>query len=380
MTEAAQDPNDAAENEHAADSINTLRELALQKIVELAHEHSSIASAARAVNALLQIDYSDGAWRGLMVRNPQIREQVRERLQPTTHHVEVEGSIVGEQLPDPLAVLERSIERFNRLRDSMNRQRNQTIRFPNRPIAIAFAADNHIGNDGVDYERMFSEAELIADTENMYAINLGDLADNFIVQKLLSLRMFTSTTIPEEWALVQHYVRILGPSLLAVIGGNHDGWTKAIAGVDQLQNILAYLRPDLLYHSDELLVNIQVGPLSVPARLRHKWRYNSVLNPTHGIERTYERDQAKRFLLGVGAHTHISGLSRQFNAGGQTGLAVICGAYKIYDPFAVRLGLAEANKSTAVTVIFHPQYGMTGYDNLELAAEKMNQYNADYKE
>ena len=332
---------DAAENEHAADSINTLRELALQKIVELAHEHSSIASAARAVNALLQIDYSDGAWRGLMVRNPQIREQVRERLQPTTHHVEVEGSIVGEQLPDPLAVLERSIERFNRLRDSMNRQRNQTIRFPNRPIAIAFAADNHIGNDGVDYERMFSEAELIADTENMYAINLGDLADNFIVQKLLSLRMFTSTTIPEEWTLVQHYVHFLGPSLLAVVGGNHDGWTKAIAGVDQLQNILAYLRPDLLYHSDELLVNIQVGPLSVPARLRHKWRYSSVLNPTHGIERTYERDQAKRFLLGVGAHTHISGLSRQFNAGGQTGLAVICGAYKIYDPFAVRLGRSE---------------------------------------
>lgn len=377
MTEAAEHPNAATNN---ADNNDTaLRDEALQKLIEIAHDYSSIASAARAVNEVLGTDYTDGAWRGLMVRNPHIREQVKARLQPTVSRVEVEGSIVGEQLPDALHVLERSILRFNRLRDSMNRQRNQTIRFPNRPIGISFAADNHIGNEGVDYERMFSEAELIADTENMYAINLGDLADNFIVQKLLSLRMFTGTSIPEEWALVKHYIKILGPSLLAVVGGNHDGWTKAIAGVDQLQGILSNIRPDLLYHSDELLVNIQVGPLSVPARLRHKWRYTSVLNPTHGIERTYERDQAKRFLLGVGAHTHVSGLSRQFNAGGETGLAVICGAYKIYDQFATRLGLAEANKSTAVTVIFHPQYGMTGYDNIELAVEKLNQYNADYR-
>lgn len=171
----------------------------------------------------------------------------------------------------------------------------------------------------------------------------------------------------------------IGPKLLALVSGNHDQWSTAVGGVDQLRDVLSHVRPDALYGTDELLVNIEVGPLSIPARIRHKWQYSSVLNPTHGIERAFERDQAKPFLLGVGAHTHVSGLARQFNAGGRTGLAVICGAYKVYDPFALRMGFAEANKSTAVTVIFHPEYGMSAYDNLELAVEDLNRYNRDYQ-
>ncbi len=383
MIEAAHDPIDAAD---ATDNIDAntntaLREDALRKIIELAPLYTSVAAAGVGTNQALGLDYTPGAWRGLMVRNPAIREAVRARLGsiPNDGIVEIQGVTAGEQLPDAKAVLERSIARFNALRDSMTRRRNQFIRFPNRPIGIAFAADNHIGGEGVDYERMFAEAELIADTDNLYAINVGDLVDNFIVSKLLSLRLFTSTTIPEEWALAKLYLEIIGPKLLAVIGGNHDQWTSAMSGVDQLRNALSSIRPDVLYHTDELLVNIEVGPLVIPARIRHKWQYHSVLNPTHGIERAFERDQAKPFRLGVGAHTHVSGLSRQFNAGGDTGLAVICGAYKVYDQFATKIGFAEANKSTAVTVIFHPEHGMTGYDSLELAIEKLEQYNADYK-
>ena len=383
MTEAAHDPIDAAEptDNNAANTDTALRDKALEKIVELAPLYTSVAAAAMATNEALGISYTPGAWRGLMVRNPSVRDDVRSRLSaiPNDGIVEIQGVTVGEQLPDAKAVLARSIARFNALRSSMERRRNQFIRFPNRPIGISFAADNHIGGEGVDYERMFAEAELIADTENLYAINVGDLVDNFIVSKLLSLRLFTSTTIPEEWALAKLYLEIIGPKLLALVSGNHDQWTTAMSGVDELRSALAGIRPDVLYHTDELLVNIEVGPLVVPARIRHKWQYHSVLNQTHVLELAFERDQAKHFRLGVGAHTHVSGLARQFNAGGDTGLAVICGAYKVYDPFATKIGFAESNKSTAVTVIFHPERGMTGYDNLELAVEQLNQYNADYR-
>jgi hypothetical protein len=287
---------------------------------------------------------------------------------------ELIGATAVDELPDPRVVLHRMTERYRAYSEAQRRRRNQIIRFPNRPVGVAFVADNHIGNDGVDYERMMAEAELMAATDDLYVVQVGDLVDNFIVSKLLALRVNTTVSIPEEWAVADYYLRMLGPKLLAVVGGNHDAWTRAMAGVDQLKQTLAGVRSDALYATDELMVTFEVGGLTVPARIRHKWRYSSVLNPTHGIERAFERDQAKPFLLGVGAHTHVSGLARQFNAGGRTGLSVICGSYKVYDSFAHTLGLAEPNGSTAVVVVFHPDHGMVGFDNLALAVEYLGRF------
>lgn len=291
---------------------------------------------------------------------------------PERDDPEVIGVTAADELPNAEEVLKRMSHNFRVHREAQIRRRNQSIRFSGeRPICITFVADNHIGNVGTDYDRMIAEARLIAETENMYVIQVGDLVDNFIVGKLLGLRIGTKISIPEEWVVADYYLRLLGTKILGVCGGNHDKWTLAVSGIDQLQSMLRNIRKDVLYDTDELLLTIQVGELIVPTRIRHKWRYSSILNPTHGIERAFERDQAKRFMLGVGAHTHVSGLARQFNGGGSTGLAVICGSYKVYDDFAHTQGFTQPNGSTAIAVVFHPKNGMIGFDNLELAAEYM---------
>lgn len=287
------------------------------------------------------------------------------------HLVEVSGVNASEQLPDALDVLERAKSRYQHLKALMDRRKSQVIKFNSWPVGIAFVADQHIGNEGVDYGRLFDEARLIASTPNLYVVQVGDLIDNFIIGKLLSLRMQTTISIPEEWSLAKYYLDLLGPKLLASVSGNHEQWSAAMAGVDQLRQTLASIRPGALYNTDELMVSIQVGQRLIPSRIRHKWQYNSVFNPTHGIERAFERDQGRPFLLGVGAHTHVSGLVRQFNAGGRTGLAVLCGSYKVYDSYAATLGAPEPNGSTAIVVTFHPEYGMVGYDRLEPALEAL---------
>jgi hypothetical protein len=283
--------------------------------------------------------------------------------------VVVEGVTADEQLPNPKEVLQRASKRFAAIKTLMDRRAKQVIRFDRGPVGIVFVADNHIGNEGVDYDRMFNEAEIIAGTPNLYVMQVGDLVDNFIVGKLMKVRMGTTINIPEEWALAKWYLDLLGPRLLGVCGGNHDAWTSAMSGIDQLRTTVASIRPGLLYNPDELQITIDVAGKQWPILVRHKWQYNSVLNPTHGIERAFERNQAKPFLLGVGAHTHVSGLVRQFNAGGRTGTAVLCGSYKIYDNYAQQLGAPTPNGSTAVTIIFHPDHGLVGYDNLTLASE-----------
>lgn len=91
-------------------------------------------------------------------------------------------------------------------------------------------ADTHLGGVGVDYEAIDRDIDLVLATPGAYIIAVGDLLDNFIIGKLLALQMHTPFTINSKWALMQ---RCSGawPSSPAV-GGNHDNWTRLLAGID----------------------------------------------------------------------------------------------------------------------------------------------------
>jgi DNA-binding transcriptional regulator WhiA len=50
----------------------------------------------------------------------------------------------------------------------------------NKPIAVAYWSDWHIGSKGVDYKAFQHDLELIRDTEGLYFIGGGDYKDNYI--------------------------------------------------------------------------------------------------------------------------------------------------------------------------------------------------------
>ena len=105
-------------------------------------------------------------------------------------------------------------------------------------------------------------------------------------------------------------------------------------------------------------------------RARHSWKGSSIYNDTHGIERASKFDKGGEFDVGIGAHTHSSGLYRQFNNGGHTGHAILCGSYKRYDDFADRHGFSKSNESAAVAMVFS-EAGAWGTNDLEIAADYM---------
>lgn len=257
----------------------------------------------------------------------------------------------------------------------LTRRRPPVAAFDYGPVCIVSTADWHLGSDGTDYARLEKELNIIADTPGMYVGFVGDALDNFIIGKLLSLRMHTSFKVTEEWAMVRYALGIIGPKLLYAVGGNHDAWTAGAAGIDYLADVVRAFAA-VPYDANELTLEVQVGGASYMLRARHKWRLTSMLNPTHGIEQASRFDKGRGFDVGIGAHTHASGLSREFNNGGRTGIAQLCGAYKREDEFAKRQGFAQPNEATAVATIF-TEAGMWGTSNLQLAADYMT---ALYKE
>jgi hypothetical protein len=285
--------------------------------------------------------------------------------------------VTAKQEIDDEEIYQRAVKEWNKTSAHLTKATDQIIPFKHGPVALAFVADLHLGANGVDYARCFREAEMIRDTKNMWLVTDGDMLDNFLFAKMMNARFKSKISIEEEWALVKRYLKIVASKLLVSVSGNHDGWTEAITGIDFFREILAKISPDTIYDTDDLTFRLDVGKAKFPIRVRHKWEGTSIYNLTHAIERAAKFEGG--FLVGVGGHTHASGLVRSFNAGGfagnditggnLSGMAVLCGSYKRYDPFARMHGFYKPNSSTAMTVIFDESGAMVGVDRLDIAAK-----------
>lgn len=287
----------------------------------------------------------------------------------TAHDVQIDPETAYRKMADDWALLSRYDAR----------RHSQTLKFAEPVVCLVNAADWHVGGAGVDYPRLRSDLELIARTPGMYAVGLGDLVDNFILAKMVSIRYDTSAPIPAEWAVMRLLLGIIADKLLVIVGGNHDKWTKAAAGIDYFADVVRRVTDRALYDPDEVVATLTVGAWSgIALKARHKWRGISELNATHGPEKAARFGSP--FHIGMAAHTHVSGLVRQFRTidpatqQPTTGIILQAGSYKRIDDHARSLGLPAANASTAVAVIIDSRTrSLVGLDNLECAANWMGE-------
>jgi hypothetical protein len=276
---------------------------------------------------------------------------------------------VGPELPDEGEVYDKAVAAWRKTERLVQRQEAQRITFRRGPICIVYAADLHLGNAGVDYPRVFDEAEIVAKTPGMYLFLLGDLLDNFIIPKLMHARHRATVTVEEEWVLVRKYLRVVADKLLVSVGGNHEKFTWMLSAVDYFADVLTQIKRDAIYDTDQAQVLLEVGAARFPHRLRHLWQGTSIYNATHGQERAALFDGG--FSVGVGAHIHRAGLIRAFNNKGTNAMAVLCGSYKRVDAYARTKGFARPNDSTAQSIIFFENGDMVGVENVARAADLM---------
>jgi hypothetical protein len=257
---------------------------------------------------------------------------------------------VGADSKPDLEEIKRHLKARNRQkRERAKAKENQHIKFASGPVAIFFVGDQHIGNSGSDWERIEKEQEVILDTPGSYCFQMGDLVDNFVIGKLIAENMKAGASIMEQWWVAEDYLHKFKDKLLAFLAGNHGMWTLKLAGIDYNKDIT----PDgVIYDSDYIRVTVHVGDFELKIWARHKWKYNSVLNPYHGMMTAAMRHNPY-FDVYVGAHVHRGAMAGEFNLAGRKKLAIISGAYKLQDDWATEQGFAEHDNSTAVGLVIH---------------------------
>ena len=303
-----------------------------------------------------------------------IRRQISDRFGTTDP--EALALIVGDDgMPVSIGVTAgetiNAEEAFARLESTWNesarlatRKAEQVIRFSHGPIAFVGMADFHIGGAGVDYTMLRREVELVAETNNMYALTVGDWVDNFILDWTIGIRMDTVASISEEWAVAKWIADKLGRKHLVAVSGNHDAWSKQKSGVDILRGIIGQ---DTIYADDDCLIRLEVGDNVRVQRLRHKWSGNTTANPTGGIEKLARLDQ--NFDDGWAAHTHVSSLIRQFNLGTRTHHGIQLGSYKILDDYGSRMGFPASNDFASAALVMWPDGKTLVTNDLNIARE-----------
>lgn len=317
-----------------------------------------------------KIGVSPEAARSLFRRRKEqkVREAVKV-IDDLVPEVSVTGVTPDSDLIPPDVLWRDAIGKQRRAAATSAQKRVQVIEIhTDRPIGIAHLSDMHLGDPMTDYEAAKNDAEIIATTDGMYCEYHGDGWDNWIIAKLMRLQRGQAMSFPEEMQLFRSYLSMFNEKLLWAIPGNHDLWTEAQAGLDWLREILRGTQ--ILYDAHEIVFDLKFAGTGTKWRYkaRHKWRYSSIFNPTHGIETGWERG-SDDFDVGIGGHTHIGTLCRPFFKHDRVRYAMMTGTYKVGDGFGTAIGVARTVGRGCGVMIYWPDGRLQFFYDVKTAAE-----------
>jgi hypothetical protein len=213
-----------------------------------------------------------------------------------------------------------------------------SVKFPG-PYGVVGLPDHHLNNIGTNLAAAFDDAHLIADHPHLFAVGIGDWIDNFIVGRLERERRKDVMSHSDAWRLLEHYVAILAPKLIAAISGNHMDWSTEAGGVDLMKRLFAGYGLGAVYDTDEVRVRLtSPGGATFTHLARHKYKGNSRFNSMHAIMvHILERWQGEDVIWG--GHIHQAGhasLEKQWLGRSRVVHGIQLGAYKQIDGYARR--------------------------------------------
>lgn len=217
------------------------------------------------------------------------------------------------------------------------------------PIGIAFVGDIHYGGR-IKYATLRRDVEVIAQTDGLYAVLMGDQMDNYKPQAKSGTALYGGA-FNNPNLQCSGLVRRLRPAKgkwLALLQGNHDAWDGKYAGIDRLPDLADDL--GCLYVTEggaSLFVDAADDDSGVVHRyhiiVKHDYLGKSANNPSNSARRLWEDwpwsfENADAVCL---AHTHEPNLQHTERKG-QLIHYLRTGTYKINDDWAIAKGYRPA--------------------------------------
>jgi len=259
------------------------------------------------------------------------------------------------------------------LREHLEADTRTIVHGSNLPIGVCFVGDQHIGNEGSNHELMREDAGLIQQTPGMYAILGGDGWDNHI--KHLAAIINAKSAPADQAKMFVYYVGLFKQKILAVISGNHEAWTKQVAGIDVLKMLIDH--GTIIYSPHGLKLTLRVGGQDYRIYIRHKTQFNSSMNLTHTIKQLY-RFGDWPFDIGFRGDQHEADIE-EFRAHGLMRWALRGGSYLILSEFGEMKGYPRPMPISPTVILYPGERRIDGYSDLHKAILPLKAARQEYQ-
>ncbi len=215
-------------------------------------------------------------------------------------------------LPDPDLPIEQLVtykkSAFERKHANVLAKRWRRFNVPTHgPYALMFVGDPHLDDDGCNLPLWEDHCELMAGTEHLYAVNIGDTTNNW-AGRLARLWANQDTSAHTAKRLVKHYLAERGIPWFLWLHGNHDMWDGPVG-----RDVFERHSPEYVVMEDWQAKITLASPNGREIRLwaAHNFKGNSIWNPMHGPLRAAQmEDWAHLYVAG---HHHNCGLFQHEN-------------------------------------------------------------------
>lgn len=233
-----------------------------------------------------------------------------------------------------------------------------------KPIAVTFFSDVHLGSSGVDYDQLQADVATIYNTDGMYVIHNGDEINNFIIGRLQACSRHDALQPDDQWRFVRLFFQRLAAKTLCAVRGNHTDWTEMLSDVDMRGQICASLNILDIGHGGR--IDLDVAGAEYTIYMRHKYRFESQLNPFNAVVRMFE--MIAPFDIGVIGHTHVAGISTQCRQERHF-VAIRPGSYKVHDAYAEEWGFTGSKCISPTVILFPGEKRIMTFETVQAAAE-----------
>ncbi len=280
----------------------------------------------------------------------------------------VTGLTPASRIPDARELWEDAERHQARDVDKIALRYSQEVVIPDeRPVLLVLLSDAHFGNAHTNYIQARKDAELVRDSDGVYAAFLGDLIDGWITPQLGHIQREQPMTLHRELMLAESWLCMMSDKLIAVVSGNHDLRVYEAAGLDLLAGMLS--RVHCLYDQHEINFTLRLGKAAWRWKARHEWKHRSQANPSNQMEWDARWNDGT-WDFAVGGHDHTPTLLRPFidsARGGRKKAAIKLGCYSLDSPYGRALNRERLVPGGSLGIMLWPDGDWQEFYSLDKA-------------
>jgi len=276
----------------------------------------------------------------------QIYEAQRRRIK--IPEPELEFPKLPSSEPTAEELIAQACKRFESHQQARDARRWMEIKIKStKPVGVCFMGDPHVDNPGCNWPLLKRDIDILENTEGMYAVNIGDLTDNW-VGRLIKLYADQEMSKKQAWKLAKYLIRDAKIKWLCHILGNHDMWNDGpylikanahpIVPVEEWQSRFQLVFPN------ETRIRVHVA---------HDFPGSSIWNSMHGPQKaSMLLEEADIYACG---HKHNWAINESENSQRDFVYWLIrARGYKSIDHYADQRGYGSQRYGSSIVAIIDP--------------------------